>query len=401
MSQINSSNVLTLNDYLEVNKDNFKTLDKKQKRLKYSEYLLRRNNEKFAPTGGISKTRIKNKQAQKLPRNLRPSMSSINISECTLNYIRASIDPFDVSIKDPCIPDAVCVPSYKFNVTLMATMNIGLTGIGYAIFNPYTASINDNGATASVSDYPLVVTTSSYNYPDFNFQPTDLGSQVIGVNSNSYFNDASYASASQRVVGAGIEAFYTGNVLNQAGVVTTLQNDGNKEFTFPLPIPFVQSNPRSRVCSNQKDSRCYVSYYATNMQLLSYSDFNVSRPSDGSSLTSYAIAIIVSGAQPNTTFQIVGKVYFEAQIPGMGSSLSESDPIGFAGFQTARAALKATDNPTDDLKTVLVGTAKAIGTTISGFAPEVGTALGAMAGQPVLGRMLGSAVSSTLNTLMN
>lgn len=352
--QNDQKEILSFKQYKKVNSNNFSGLSTQEIRKKYSEYLNRKN-----PNG---KSVVKQKQTTKVQRKqARPQLTATNLSACVLAYAQASIDPFSTSVKDPCIPDQISAPSFKFNTTIMANMVIGTQGVGYALLQPATAIVNDNGTPGGKIDYPLLTTTATYPLLDIAYDVTSIpGGYCTGTNSNSYFSTGDFKSGEFRVVAAGIEAFYTGSLLTQSGVVTTLQNDGCQAFDGgPVPVSQYMTNPRASVCATSKDSRCYVSYFPTNADQLSYQRFSYWQPSSNPPVgpdAYYFMGIFVSGATPGSTFQIKCKVYYEAQIRGLSSSPSESDPIGLAAFQTARSALKPSDSPADDLASVLKNT---------------------------------------------
>lgn len=389
------SNILTQKQYFKLNRDNFKDLTLKEKQQRYSEYTLRKKDKKER----LNKN--DNLLKKKKTKNTRPIKTRTILSDCLLLYAKASIDPFATLEDAPCIPDAICAPSYKFNVTLMATMTVGTAGVGYAMLQPITAVVNDNGFSATSIDFPLLVTAATYPYNDVEATVGILtANQIVGINSNSYFSSTVFASAEVRLVAAGIEAFYTGNVLNQAGVVTTLQSDGSQPFSEPTNPSIVMSNPRSSVCANNKDSRCYVSYYPTSSNQFNYDLFTRTRPSVLGLPHTYSMLILVTGAEPGTTFQIKGKCYFEAQIPGLSVTPSESDPLGFAAFNSARTQVKSSDSPQDDFINIIGRTANALANNMSGTGATAGRAIGSLFGQPEIGGLLGGAASTALNAML-
>lgn len=410
--QLSGHKIKTMNktlskaEYIKLNSRNFSGLTQRQVDQKFAEYLLRKRDKKQRVAklkGPVPAPKAKYGANSK--RNPKPTISKTALSSCVLAYAQATIDPFNTNVKDPCIPDQISAPSFKFNTTVMANMVIGTEGVGYAVLQPATAIVNDNGTPAGKLDYPLITTNATYPLSTFALDVTSIsGGFCTGSNSNSYFSQSDFKTGEFRVVAAGIEAFYTGSVLTQAGVVTTLQNDGCQAFLYgPTPVSDYMTNPRATVCATSKDSRCYVSYFPTNADQLSYQRLDYWLPSanppngaDGY----YFMGIFVTGATPGTTFQIKAKVYYEAQIRGLSSSPSESDPIGFAAFQTARSAHKPTDSPSNDLSTVLKMTLRNLGTTISAAAPVLGRAAGTLTGNPEFGGLAGDALSLALNNLL-
>ena len=67
---------------------------------------------------------------------------------------------------------------------------------------------------------------------------------------------------------------------------------------------------------------------------------------------------------------------------------------------SARSQLKATDNPSSDLKNVLVDTLKNVASSVSGILPMAGGALGAYFGNPTLGTAAGTAGQGLLNAIL-
>jgi hypothetical protein len=395
----NMNQTLTEKQYFKLNEKNFKGLSQRDKQEKYANYLLGKK-DKQQRLGRVGRTKVTNTVKKRPKRNAKPMRTAATLSDCTMLYARASIDPFSRLEKDPCIPDSICAPSYKFNTTLMATMYVGTAGTGYAVLQPLLAAINDNAVNATSIDYPLSVTTAAYGDPNYIMAPVFYPAAITGVNSNSYFTDALFQNAEIRLVAAGMECFYTGTVLNQAGTVTTLQNDGFTPIVSGTTAAAIMSNPKSTVCSTSKDSRCYISYYPTDSEQFSYKRFENLRPSTNGDSNYYAMIIFVSGAQPGTTFQIKARCYYEAQIPGLSSTESESDPLGFSAVAAARTKIRPTDDPKTDFLETVKESLRILGTQMSGLAPAIGGAVGTAFGVPEVGITLGNAASYALNTLL-
>lgn len=392
------SKLMTKKQYMAVNQANFAKLTEKEKNERFKDYVERKKDKnlrmkKFqgqvpAPKSTYNK--------QKPTRNARPKQTTVGLSKCAILYAKASINPFQQLDDDPCIPDSVSVPSYKFNTTVMVTMTVGTQGAGYALLDPWTAIVNDNVK----NDCPVACSTAGFNSTNLDLNTGDIGAQYDVFNSNSFFNGAQFDVGELRLVAAGLQVFYTGPILNQAGVVTTLQNDGGATFGDLQPIVPIMQNPRSVTCANLKENMCYVSYLPTSTDEFSYKPYSQHRPSTAGLPYNYPLGIFVTGAVPGTTFQVRARCYYEAQIPGLSATSSDSDPIGFAAVQTARTQLKPTEDPAKDQTTVLQQALRNIGQTISGIAPSVGTAIGTVFGAPQLGSAAGSTVSALLNGLL-
>jgi len=383
-------------NYLAVNKVAFSNLNKQQKDEKYKiyqeRYKLRTRESKSAPT---------------LPKVVRPqklsrpvALNTIKWSECLLAYAKASIDPFDSIQSMPCIPDSICAPSLKYRTFIDAEIGIGDTGVGYAAFNPWTMAVNDVSQDGTASDFPLVTTTTAYANSDISW----LVSAPAGLAyyaSNSPYED--FGNTALRLVAAGMEIEYTGQLLNQAGTISVCQWDGLLSVPNHTTISAFKSNPRTQVCAVSREARCYVRYDPLRTEDLSYrqlSDYQPTIHPDIASDGIYApLIIVVSGATADTTFRVRAVAFFEAQGHNLPVTPSESDPIGFPAFQAARSQVLPTQDPKRDLFSILKDTAINIGKTITGFGPQIGTVLGSALGNPAAGAAIGSASKTIFESL--
>jgi len=388
------------------------------RKAKYQAYLAK-NKEKVAEVRArreepikierISRVRNPNKQRNKAKAQtnrqlMNQGMTRIGLSDCLVEYAKAMIDPFD-TVPNPCIPDNICIPSYKFNCKVESTFTVGLMGTGFVLFNPWSMAANDVAATGASIDFPIIVSTANYTRIDVNPSIARLSNgEILGFGSTSPFTFAEFGNdqIQMRLVAAGVEIEYIGELLNQSGCVTTLQNNGLQPFIFPTEIVTLQSNPRARTCANSKENRCYISYTPTNSNVLSYGSINQYLPSQQNvpTLTNHPLVIAVSGATPGITFRLKAMAFFEMQMDNTNVTPSESDPIGFPAFLAAKTAVVATDDPGTDLKSVLQKTIKNIATSISGQGAGIGMALGSIYGNPQAGRAAGSAAGLLLSSIL-
>lgn len=400
------SQILTKKNYYKVNNQTFVGLTEKEKNDKYIAYLAKKNakgtvlRKNQTPLRSVPKLRGMNQRVNQLRTIREPKISNMKLSECLLRYAQASVDPFSELDQPACIPDNIAVPSYKFSSMIQSFFNIGTLGTGWAIFNPWDMVVNDNASNGTSVDYPLVVTGSTYDKVDYDWDIADLNTTVSGVNSNSFFDSTQIYRGQIRLVAAGIECFYMGQLIDSAGTVATLQYDGLKVIPNPSTTSDIQNNPKTVVCGTSKAARCYVSYYPTNSDVLSYRDLALYRPSELDVLVYHPLIIYVTGATPSTQFQVKCVAHFELQIPGMHATASETDPIGFPALQAARSAHRVTDSPEDDLRSILQSTLRNVAKSVSGLAPQVGTAIGAAFGQPAIGGMMGSAAQAIMTNLL-
>lgn len=409
------NNQLTFNQFKQKHAVKYAQLTKAEIQERYQQYLVQLNVNKQVTVKRKPLPRTPGVVAmnrQRVRRNPQPKISKVSLSECTLKYAIASIDPFDENLSEVCIPDTLCTPSYKFDVLCKGTFSVGTNGVGFVVYNPWTMATNNNGLNADGVDYPIIYTTPTYTSVDVEIsQALFTAVDLAGANSNSFFTTNSFRPTTQihprlRLVAAGIQAMYSGQLLNQSGTVNTLQNDGLTPIFSPMTLVDIKNNPKTRTCANAKDQRCYQSYYPTSEEFLSYKDIESFMPSqlnETSAVFPYnnnPIMIVVDGATAGTTFAFEARAFFEVLMPGMKASPSDSDPIGFSGFQAARTKLKNTGDPKEDVRSTLKDTLKIIGTSISGIAPAVGTAIGTVFGNPIAGGAIGTAAQGLLNSLL-
>lgn len=392
----NRMSLLTKKEYLALNDKNvtFRKYSPAEKNARYQRYLAGKRTRNLSggsvlspvPTNvsSTSSQNNKNKNNKIKRRQQLPAISKVSISDCTLLYAQASIDPFSKISAMPCIPDNICVPSYKFCCKSEGSMSVNLQGIGFIGYNPWTMITYDITNDATHINQPIFFTQPTDNSTSFYADIGNVTAAVIGcANSNSPLSTAQFTANDEsvyRLVAAGLEIEYTGQILNQSGAITILQNDGLKDVPNTTVTSIIQNNPRARTCGNSKDNRCYISYSPTDAKFLGYKNLNDYLPANingGASPHYSPLIVYVSGATPGITFHYKAIAYFECQLPNADVSPSESDPIGYPAFLSAKSMTPPTDNPGVDLKNTLVQTIKNVAKSVSGFGGDIGMGLGA------------------------
>jgi len=402
--------MLSKKNYLDVNKVAFSNLNKQQKEEKYKKYQLKfqLQQQKATPIAIITNTN--NKRNNNL--NRRNNNTQLTVvprtqfkwSECLLLYAQACIDPFNNIQKMPCIPDSICAPSNKFRAIIDDQLTIGTEGVGFALLNPWAMAANDLSNDGTHFNRPLLTTTDAYEYDDIRWTYATDPPQHRSVNSNSPYSVLQLQTGVLRLVAAGMEIEYTGQLLDQSGSISVVQWDGLYGIPDATTLSYFKSNNRTQTCATSREARCYVRYepmrtedftYATLLDHISYMMLSpyISNGYYG------PMGIVVSGAEPGSTFRVRAVAYFEAQLPNLPQTPSDSDPIGFPAFQAARTQVLPTQDPKRDLWTILKDTAYNIGKTVTGFGPQIGTALGAALGNPAAGAAIGSASKSIFESL--
>lgn len=336
----------------------------------------------------------------------RSRATKSTFTQCLVNYARAAIDPFDQSISEACIPDNNAMPSHKFSSLINAQAVVGTQGICIVGLNPWAMTARDYGAPGVFCDMPLIVSNANYASANIDFDRQIIPAQLDAYNSNSFYSYTQVQTQSMRLVGAAVEIFYTGPTLSQAGAVTVQQTPGLTPVPLGTTFAAIRNDPRSRTCSVSKGSRCYIAYTPISDDLLSYKPNTDYLPSTGHPVnpnggTYTPLIIVISGATPGTTFQVKAVAHFEALYPGIGTTPSHSDPIGFPSFMAARAAVKSTDDPSKDFVDVMKETARTIARNLSPYLPMAGAAVGAFVGQPAIGATVGSATKSVLDVILD
>jgi len=375
-------------------------LPKRQQEAKWLSYQRKKNRLNNQRGLGNPTPQPKPNPLQKVRR------TRMSFTDCLVSYARACIDPFDQSIKEACIPDNNAMPSHKFSSLINAQAVVGTQGVCIIGLNPWAMTARDYLVTPVFVDAPLIVSNAAYSSTTIDFDRRIYPAQLDVFNSNSFYSADQVRTQSMRLVGAAVEIFYTGPTLSQAGAVTMQQTPGLTPVPLGTTFAAVRNDPRSRTCSVSKGSRCYVAYTPIADDLLSYKPNNNYLPTTGQPVnpdggTYTPLIIVISGATPGTTFQVKAIAHFEALYPGMGTTPSHSDPIGFPSFMAARAAVKSTDDPSRDFVDVMKETAKTVARNLSPYLPMAGAAIGAFVGQPTIGASVGSATKSVLDVILD
>lgn len=402
--------MLSQKQYFVDNMVNFQDLTLKQKRQKYTKYVARYkringvgNSNKMTNIYPKQQPKINRVNRNKALRSLQPKETNVKLSECLMLYARASIDPFGNFQQMPCIPDTITAPSFKFRTFVDTNIFVGTETVGYAAFNPWTMACNDNGSAGEVFDYPIIGTTATYNQSSYTASAAALAAgQIFASNSNSFYSDSTITPGSLRLVAAGLELEYSGQLMDQAGVISVIQWDGLNAVPNPSTTDQIRLNQRTMSCPTQREARCYVRYEPVDSENFSYAPLSQYRPSQNPTLDPkyYPLLVYISGATPGTSFRIRAVSFFELQLSNAPISPSESDPIGFPALQAARSSVLPSSDPGEDLTTILKKTIRNIATTVSGFAPAIGTSIGAALGQPAIGHTVGNFSKTLIESLL-
>jgi len=305
-----------------------------------------------------------------------PSQASFTVpmlSKCSVHYLRALTDPFDIFSELPCIPDLICLPSYKFSTRVRGTMVIGTTGTGWIAMAPNTPtndSVNPN----------IAFTNGSFALNNFVIPSTG----VTTAQNDSPFSGSQVGNKEFRLVGGGVRARYQGSEFQRGGNVILYRNPTNTAISNGT-TDFVLLQDRTATSGVATRKWECVTYRPDSPDQLGYRQV---------STNAYTMIIFITGAQPGQTWTFEAYSYWEA----IGAQLqnataSHGDPVGMAAVQTALSSEPiSTDPPKTQFNRALGKATNALVDSTSGwrtFANSVGKGLAG-----TVGNMIGGAAGS-------
>jgi hypothetical protein len=293
------------------------------------------------------------------------------LSDCTVDYAKAVIDPFSYSGSLPCIPDLTILPSNKIQVKIRGTLQTGLQGTGYVLLNPFSAYANNNGISTVYINYPIIYTDSNYDNGSIAYSASGgafLTAGIFGANGNSPY--AGNNALQYRVVAAGLKVQYTGNELYKQGTVHTFRHPVNiASGTTTANIMGFNYSRRQPVARSEE----YVFYTPSSTFYTDYhSDAELLPGLTQDNLFQLGIWITggaVGNPQP-WIFEAV--VFFELQGTGLPLSPSHSDTVGYGGVLSALPTTAPMGTPKSIINSVLEGAAQAVRENMSHVVQSIG-----------------------------
>jgi len=277
-----------------------------------------------------------------------------NFSQCTKDYATALMDPWNV-VRPPCVPDTICLPSYKFGVRARGTFVVGLQGTGFVFINPYVCY---GGTTAGFR------TDASFNSQDVE------GGGITG--NDPFFNDSPFVAADfgaalnqSRLVGAGLRARYTGTEINRSGQAVIFRSPTNRDFLAP------GSQSVTNLLTYKETSTAPVDrdwHYAV-WRPTTATDIAYANPVDLE--PNFCLLVAIFGGQPGQSFEFDYVSWFEIvgnNLPNL--TRSHSDPIGMSAVSMAMPLVQPTRNPNTTLRSFLKEMAVGVSTAMS-FMPRL------------------------------
>jgi hypothetical protein len=335
------------------------------------------NNNRTTKVGG------NNKKVKKSPL-IKSSKQELawRIPECVHHFMHALVDPFEAPA-GACLPcDLFPLPSSKFKVFVRGRMNLGTSGIGFAVLTPTAA--NDSSF--------LQTTTSTSVLPSNAALTTATNLQNLLCTQNQFIGGSFGANqVAVRLVSFGLRAKYVGQLMDRNGVVTAYEDPDHQDarrFSYDQ----LNSNPYSdihRVGSEQWDASVCSSGPVTPGEV---EFLNTNYPLGS---TTAPIVLAVSGVAGDL-YEVEGYCHYELiglLVPNKTKSHAEP---GFFG-KVIEAAKSITDSgPLSPSKgpslwerftsSVREGLPQIVGTIGNAIAPGVGSVMGlltkSLAGPP-------------------
>lgn len=260
---------------------------------------------------------------------VKPVARYINLSSCATSYLRALTNPFSHIEPMPCIPDMVTIPSYKFRTVCRGVAQIGINGIGAAIFCPWTSLWSNNG----INDHPLLVSNGANTWTESTNLPAASSADWIGVKSNSIFDYSTVTAngVAVRLVAAGIRVRYTGTTLNMGGQVNIVRMPSNNTIIGTSKAT-AQNYPNTTVAQVSRGDH-FVTYYPDYSQWLAYTTPS-SFGSGGVYGDLWPLGFYLTGV-PLNTFYVECVSYFEVIGTRFQPTPSHMDSVGYSAVMTA------------------------------------------------------------------
>jgi hypothetical protein len=321
------------------------------------------------PTKRSTKRRPKNKRKQNRPKPMNPRTQQpgkfipphpkLLLSQCAKNYLHALINPYVAPKELPCVPDFIALPSYKLQTVIRGTMTVGVDGVGFVVYNPFTAVNSNNTIITSSTNYPLLYTGPTYALNYYNVLVTSgtLPTGVFGAGSNSPLSDTAppLNLASVRLVGGAVRIRYSGTEFYRGGTVVSYR----AQDAVNIPDGATTANLLiSPLCIQESASRRWhsVNWIPSRATDLAYQPFAFYDPNQ-SSPQSYVLLIMVNSPGSTTasqTFDFEAVSYYEVIGNNLQLTPSHNDPVGYGAVQTAVATPRISEQtPESHEKSIL------------------------------------------------
>jgi len=324
-----SAKTLTYTQWTEKHSTKLKGLSKKDISIRYDQYLA-------ATTGSRRGKAIKERAVYTARKNPgRNDMIVVNVprlSKCSQMYLRALIDPFTPFGELPCIPDAICIPSYKFGTRVRGNFVIGTGGVGWVVAAPFLPTIDSFQALSTTSAYVLNV-----------YNRTAAG--VVGSINDSAFSNATAPNLQYRLVGCGLRAWFQGSEFNRGGLVVLHRQPQNTDILAGTnENDFLRYRTTIQAPAVRKSES--VCYRPDDPAQFAYNPYVIAPGGD----PRYSLLIYVTGATLGQTWGYELFNYYEMIGDRQQPTQSHSDSSGMGAVMSSLPVVNSTQPPAAQLK---------------------------------------------------
>lgn len=283
------------------------------------------------------------------------------VSACAARYGVAIVNPFDTAADGLCLPVEPAIKSQKLARILRGTFVVGSQGVGFVAMNPSLA--NDApcvySTTASYGGTGLMVTPTATT-----LQPGVLATSVPGTWSASELSQQlGPNTVAGRVVVAGMQAQYSGKLLDRAGNIQAICEPNHDslcgvnaqtstEVLGAYKGIYDETNLGQLVTlSGTTEYSCEEEYQQPKVVMNGIGAATVTMQNcifpwltqnlTGGDYVQPNMAIIVAGATPGSSFKFAIVIHSEysGRATAGAATPSEADPIGFAAVNSAAKEL--------------------------------------------------------------
>jgi len=290
----------------------------------------RNRNRRVVSTTTTSAASVNNpvmRAPKKKKQKRRMTNFQLHLAECTDNYMKALINPFQFW-SSVCVPDLDVRPSSKIRLVLRNQLAIGTAGFGFALLYPYRTGFADGAGNSSLfsslATFPGTASTFSgagVQQSAMTTAPYLIGN--VGGNLQGY-----------RLAACGIRVRYTGTELNRGGRIVALFAPGSNDALTSFGISNMLAFRTAKSWSVTRSWRELIWYprtpeeyaYTPNLGTNYFSD--VSRSNAGTMLFGFEGVV-------GNTFEVEVVSYVEYVGTTLNQTPSHSDINGFSALRNA------------------------------------------------------------------
>jgi len=285
-----------------------------------------------------------------------PDLSYKTMSQCAMDYALALSNPWSPDLsKAPCVPDAICLPSYKFGPIVKGTFEIGNDSVGYVGICSYGMIQNDKACGLKTnSSFTNTVYDQNIN-----------GSSVLALYSNSPYSNADFGTGSKqyRVVGCGLKVRYVGSNFNKSGRMLFLREPNNGNIQNALTDEQINAYRETVTVKTDNKWHCVTYTPATS------TDLGYIKPDLFPVIFQYINLLCFCTGKPGEIYEFASQAWYEV----VGSNLpqltrSHVDPIGMGAALQSNTEVTKDGTPESNTSKVMENIGSAL-KDVTGLSP--------------------------------